>query len=404
MTNKNARFAAVQAAFTPHAPIDDADHFANRPDQVQACIRALVQRGLHIVLWGERGVGKTSLATVLPGLLRGFKSVHVDGVRVDCSTVTTFRAIWRSVFRELNIEARELDSGEFSPEDVRFYLQKEKRQLLIVIDELDRMEGEDPETARSLLADTLKTLSDNGVNATIMLVGVADTLVELLGEHASVVRSLIQVPMPRMDADESGAIIDKGFARTDLRITPEARTRIIQLSEGLPHFVHLIALHAGELAVQNDDQEVSLRDVNDSLANAVRAHSLAVEYDEATRSPQKANLYERVLLACAYAPRDSLGYFRPISVVAPLSVILGREVDIATFQTHLSELSGRRSQTLKREGTERNFRFRFRNPLLQAFAKIRAISTGLIDEAKRIQLDKLSATTAGPRGLGPLFG
>ena len=161
---------------------------------------------------------------------------------------------------------------------------------------LDRMEGEDPETARSLPSrhsqDPVRQWSECHNHA---------------GRGLPIPRRAAwracfcsQVSDSGTDAREwtptkAAPSLTRGFARTDLRITPEARTRIIQLSEGLPHFVHLIALHAGELAVQNDDQEVSLRDVNDSLANAVRAHSLAVEYDEATRSPQKANLYERAL-------------------------------------------------------------------------------------------------------------
>lgn len=401
---KYQRITHVQAAFTPHAPINDLEHFSNRPEQVQECLRALLQPGLHIALYGERGVGKTSLAKVLPSLLRSLNHPTVDGVRVDCSTMDTFRSVWRAVFRELDIEVPEIGRDDFGPQDVRFRLERDSRRLLIVVDELDRMEGGDTETARSLLADTPKTLSNSAVGATIMLVGVGDTLDLLLGEHLSVVRSLVQVPMPRMQSDEAVKILDNGYSRTDLTIEPDAKMRILGLSEGLPHFVHLLALHAGERAVQNDDYAVTLEYVNGSLVNALSKHYLVAEYDAATKSPQKANLYEKVLLACAYAARDSLGYFRPIDVVEPLSVILNRAVEIATFQQHLSELSGKRSQTLRREGTERKYRYRFQNPLLQAFTKIRAISSGLIDGVKRQQLENLTGRPTGePVGLGPLF-
>lgn len=410
MTSKNERMAAVQRAFTPHAPIKDLDHFSNRPEQVAECLRALLQRGLHIGLYGERGVGKTSLAKVLPALLRSINHPEVYGVRVDCSTMETFASIWRNAFRELGIDASEVDRSDFGPQDVRHHLERDARNLLIVIDELDRMEGdgsvgEDSEIARSLLADTLKTLSNSSANATIMLVGVADTLDALLGEHLSVVRSIVQVPMPRMTRSEAEDVVQKGYARTDLTITEGAVDRILDLAEGLPHFVHLLALHAGEMTVQNDDHEVTQISVDRSLGSAVQKHYLVAEYDEATRSPQKANLYEKVLLACSYARRDSMGYFRPNDVVEPLSIILRRRVEHATFQTHLSELSGKRSQTLRREGSERKYRFRFRNPLLQAYAKIRAISTGLIDEEQRRSLESVpSRRPEEPTDFGPLFG
>ena len=39
-----------------------------------------------------------------------------------------------------------------------------------------------------LMANTLKALSDEGVNVTVVLVGVADNINELVGEHSSIIR------------------------------------------------------------------------------------------------------------------------------------------------------------------------------------------------------------------------
>jgi MoxR-like ATPase len=85
---KLARHAAVSAAFTPAAPVDDADLFADRPEQVMACVDALFQKGLHVALYGERGVGKTSLANVLPALIRSADAPSLDAIRVDCTPTT----------------------------------------------------------------------------------------------------------------------------------------------------------------------------------------------------------------------------------------------------------------------------------------------------------------------------
>ena len=80
--SKNARLAMVANAFAPHAPVDDRSLFADRPNQVDVCIEALFQRGLHIALYGERGVGKTSLAVVLPEIIRGANVPTLGAVRV----------------------------------------------------------------------------------------------------------------------------------------------------------------------------------------------------------------------------------------------------------------------------------------------------------------------------------
>src|SRR2546422_2375002 len=41
-----------------------------------------------------------------------------------------------------------------------------------------------------------------------------------------------------------------------------------------------------------------------------RSQSIRSVYHTATRSPRRENLYAKVLLACALAPTDDLGYFR----------------------------------------------------------------------------------------------
>jgi hypothetical protein len=48
----------IHEAFTPTAPIKSRDLFAGRKVQVDKVVRAVLQRGEHAILYGERGVGK----------------------------------------------------------------------------------------------------------------------------------------------------------------------------------------------------------------------------------------------------------------------------------------------------------------------------------------------------------
>ena len=50
--------------FTPGAPIDEYALFAGRQPQIQKISDTVVSKGRHAVLFGERGVGKTSLASI----------------------------------------------------------------------------------------------------------------------------------------------------------------------------------------------------------------------------------------------------------------------------------------------------------------------------------------------------
>ena len=90
-------------AFTPTSPIDQANLFAGRLDQISRMMEVVAQKGQHAIIYGERGVGKTSLAQTTYSMVNA-KLDGIDCVHVDCSRQTTCAAIWHSVFRELYME------------------------------------------------------------------------------------------------------------------------------------------------------------------------------------------------------------------------------------------------------------------------------------------------------------
>jgi putative ribosome biogenesis GTPase RsgA len=57
-----AREWEVQDLFSPAAPINSASLIAGRQEQISQLTDAVFENGRHAILFGERGVGKTSLA------------------------------------------------------------------------------------------------------------------------------------------------------------------------------------------------------------------------------------------------------------------------------------------------------------------------------------------------------
>lgn len=55
---------ASSVCFSPSAPITRKDLFAGRTKQLMQLIDAVTEPGQHAVIYGERGVGKTSMAAV----------------------------------------------------------------------------------------------------------------------------------------------------------------------------------------------------------------------------------------------------------------------------------------------------------------------------------------------------
>ncbi|MGB9303997.1 MAG: AAA family ATPase, partial [Mycobacterium sp.] len=154
------RRMALNKVFTPSTPVNSRSAFSGRIDQIMQITSAVVQPGRHVILYGERGVGKTSLANILSDLLVRTEDAYRNfAVRVNCSVSDDFRSIWTKIFFELDINFKSYypDYETPNPDQVRRILSLVDPYMVIVIDEYDRV---DDDEALSLMADTIKALSD----------------------------------------------------------------------------------------------------------------------------------------------------------------------------------------------------------------------------------------------------
>lgn len=316
---------------------------------------------------------------------------------INCDQTADFRSLWRAALREIPIAVQGPNSigfmrnpstqtgtladylpQEVSPDEIRYLLSRVGKTI-IVFDEVDRIA--DRKTA-ALMADTIKNLSDHAVNATIILVGVADSVEALIGEHQSIERALVQIPMPRMTNPELEEIIVKGALHVGMTINDKARLKIASMSQGLPHYVHLVCLNAFRNAITRNSLEVSITDVRNAVEKAVSnaQQSTISSYHRATSSPRE-NLYPQVLLACAMATVDDMGYFSAVDVREPLSAIMGKPYGINAFSQHLNAFcEPERGPVLQKIGVPRRYRFRFLNPLLQPYVIMHGLKKGLISD------------------------
>ncbi len=398
VANRQLLEMKISTAFSPAAPVNEYSLFAGRISQVREIIAAINQRGQHVVLFGERGVGKTSLANVLKDVLSVLYSgkSHIVS-KTNCDVEDVYSSIWKKVFEQIRvfrpkrgtgfvarITAEPLDlvkllGEKASPNDVCRILQSLQPHALVIIDEFDRIRTPD---TRTLLTDTIKTLSDYSVNATLILVGVADSVDELVKEHQSIDRALVQVRLPRMSREELNEIVNKGLQTIPMTITADALEYISSLSQGLPHYMHLLAQRSAYKAVDSGREEIQKDDVNEAIKDALSKvqQSILSLYHRATMSARDT-LYSQVLLACALSKVDALGYFAAADVREPMSQIMGKRYDIPAFSRHLNDFCEQtRGPILQKIGTRRKFRFRFLNPLMQPYVIMQGLSSHLIDE------------------------
>jgi hypothetical protein len=182
--------------------------------------------------------------------------------------------------------------------------------------------------------------------------------------------------MERMKATELNEVLDKRLRLTPMKIDPDARWTIVTLAHGLPYYVQMLgkysSLHAVEcrkLMIKEGDTEIAMdRLIEDS------GQSFKDDYMEAVQSNQSGNLFKEVLLACALAEINESGFFTPTNVIEPLSAILHERKKHAHFERHLREfISAKRGRILVRRGDERQYRFRFDDPMMQPYIIIKSI-------------------------------
>lgn len=398
---------AAGKVFTPTTPISHREFFAGRWDEITALVDAVAQIGLHVALYGERGVGKSSLANVVPIILQVFDKDATPprptpriSVRVNAHSTDTFSHVWRRLLDQITWEEDTPTIG-FKPtpgkkripireayglgddltiEVVRGVLSSMPGSVF-VIDEFDRIS----QNHVTDFTDLIKDLADSGIDSTVVLVGVAETVDALIKDHASISRSLIQIHLRRMSTEELRAIVQNAEKSLQIAFESGARESIVMMSQGLPHWTHLIGLHAVRSAAERRSRLVTKQDVATAFKEAIKAadHSITQAYANAIRSAHKGALYQQVLLACAIAAAqdaDGGGYFKPSSLVDPLTVILRRDsaVEIATFNKHLGEFCENKRAVLERTGLARGYRYRFCNPLMPSFVLIRGIAEKLI--------------------------
>jgi Cdc6-like AAA superfamily ATPase len=386
--------------FTPAAPIDQQSLFAGRTQHRIQIVETVSQRGQHAVVYGERGLGKTSLVNMLAPWLESLgKSVIAP--RVNCDGSDTFTTAWRKMFSEIRVSrAAKRRGGEqletrlsalpdelpetATPDDIRRLLTPlgHESVMVLIFDEFDRLTDRHD---NRMFADTIKALSDHSVRVTVVLVGVADTIHALIEEHSSIERAIVQLQIKRMERAELAEIVNNGLAHLNMSIDGQVLDVVTLLCQGLPHYAHSLGLHCSRQALDELALKIRMPHLGRAIRRAVELadHSIRDSYELGIRSARRDNLYADVLLACAIADKEEFGTFPAAAVRDALKVVTSRDYSIATFSQHLNNLCDiRHGRVLRKTGDTRRFRFQFTNPLMQPFVVMRGYSEGRLDAEK----------------------
>jgi uncharacterized protein len=174
------------------------------------------------------------------------------------------------------------------------------KQPVIVIDEFERLKSD---SERALFADLIEQTGDQAMPFKLIFCGVASSLSELLDAHHSCYRYLVTVELERLPTTPRFEIVNEAASAVGVEVEPSSLFRISSISDGFPHYVHLIAEKLlWEIFV--DENTISVSRPAHYLA-AIKAAVLDIEaklrqtYEKATQKYVEQDQYEAVLWAVA---------------------------------------------------------------------------------------------------------
>lgn len=376
--------SGVRDVFTPHMPINQESLFRGRSIEVQRILSTLNTPGQHVLLFGDRGVGKSSLANIASK-----KLIQIAGKELiikRCSKSDSFISIFENVLKKCGIDTSILTktitdsllikgAGHGQSTEREGFINKAKSpswvcevikdyNALFLIDEFDSIiEKED----KHKIAELIKLLSDSNSAFKIFIVGIAESAEELTAGHPSTQRCLKEIKLAKMQQRELIDIINTGSEKLKLNFTRDAKFRICRLSSGYPHFTHLIALKAAEMAIIAELKEIDIDLVNEAIEKSISdcENSLRQSYDETIPSSSTLIIYRRILYATALCYDE---FIRSKDIMFVYKILFNEEITQQKLNQYISKLVSNSNDKILRRLTKGVYRFT--DPRMSAYIRL----------------------------------
>lgn len=386
--------SGVRQVFTPYQPIMTKDLFYGRSSEVSSIIQQINTPGQHSILFGDRGVGKSSLANIASELLKPLKGDKL--IKKRCDSGDTFLTIVEKLLDEAGvdlqvssiqkqkaeggkagvkipvfdagIESKTTDTVSLKGHSERagspsWVTEKIKDiNALFLLDEIDVINEEE----KWKVAELVKQLSDEGSSLKFLIVGIAETASELTNGHKSVQRCLKETPLLKLHDDEISKIVEDGASKVGLQFSRSAIRKIVNVSAGYAHFAHLLALKASEKAVAEQRIEVSLGHIKNATDDACGDAEgvLRTTYNNATRSSH-TDEFKKILIAAASISDSE---FNSTALRSAYAKIWSVEINQGWLNNYLQNIVSEGSDTIMRRLAKGVYKFN--DPRMPSYIKL----------------------------------
>lgn len=375
---------ALADALAASQPVLGRDRFAGRADTLGQLIAAIEQQRAHVVIYGERGIGKTSLIHVFAETAREARYLVLYG---SCGVEARFDDLFRTFAAQIPLlyhasvsptadEAEHrrsfadlLGPGPVDPRELaELFGEIVGTRVLFILDEYDRVADQG---FRRDVAELIKNLSDRGARAQLVLTGVASNLEELIGFTPSIRRNIVGLLVGPMADAEMTTILERAEAQSGLHFAADARALILRMAGGSPYLTRLLGGRAAGRALDDGRSTVVADDVLAGTEQVLAEWNAALprRVQGQLQRPEVRSAWP-ALIAAARASGTPDGWFMADDVAAELP-----DHDPAAARRLLEGFTGTIDlfdRSAEAEGREPRFRFR-----TQGVAQLLGLSAAL---------------------------
>lgn len=400
--------------FTPgKLPLSSTNVYATRTkDGVQKKFEKALDRGLVPILFGEYGVGKTSMARhVAKGADLAGKLVNVESVaektiadvfeqclekigysiqRKRTSSRTSAQSVETSAQAKAGIGWLEAlvaskrtktggtgDSVEeelvvTSPTNSKMFEICEREKLVLLLDEVHKCT---PRFAQEL-ADFLKAYGNANCRAfKIILLGTASEASKLVSIDPGIDRLIQEIHLGALDEEEGRYVVDEGMKSLQITVERNKALKLVRMCVGSPNILQYLCLEAAESAWERKPREIVGQDIDDAITAYVdsRERRLYRTYMAAIETVGEKRYRKQILRAMAESEDE---YVTMEQIRTSVSRYLKEEVPSNSLSGQLRALKTAKLGPVLRdverpdaEGRLSNYTI-FQDPSLKAFIRL----------------------------------
>lgn len=390
--------------FTPARAVREemfaSRHYENLQENFELAVR---EPGRQIVLYGDTGVGKTSLVRYLTA------TTGLSVVRVECGgrfeemlkdvlatagvTEDKFEIIERTsgqagvrgslglLFSRLQREDAEKETKTSYPVSIGVTVREALTAVgvdLLFFDNFENLRAKKHGGEVAVeIAQLMKSCSDreeNGVK--VVVAGIPAESQLLLALDEATARRTAQIEVPRMPDEELDEIISKGESLLRVEFDADCRSLITRYSDGFPYYTHLHALHAVLAAFKQGEERVASSHFSSALSMIMRQAdlSLRTSYSDAIETTGKIRTRKSILEAMGTYEKQELTFGEIKSAFWKIHPQYPNLKALDFISPYLEQLITK-YEIVQSRGVPRSAdrTYRFRNPLMRGYVRLKQV-------------------------------